>query len=312
MKQKIAKKEENDIEVKDEKISLENNFKKDKETKQIPPEALKDIFRNIIIAIGVIIYFAILNFTYFKIEQEKILSVIEICSGILLLAALVLLEIAYKKDSGKFTISAIEFLVLAFHSLSIKYVITRYDYQLQFYLLTSSYVISIYFILKAIIIYTKGRKKYLDTLSDIPEILKKDEPVKKEAKKRSEVVEKQPKVVEHKPKSKRGTKRKKKEPEKEIENSENKKETKKSKIKKEDSKIDKKTETKKTSKTTKTIKEEKTDEDVSKRKTATRKTKKADAKDSKEEKEDKEDLKVKDEEKKKSVKTKKKTSKKEE
>ena len=311
MKQKIAKKEEKDTKINNdklekEKISLENNLKKDKETKQIPQEALKDIFKNIIIAIGVIIYFAILNFTYFKIEQEKILSVIEICSGVLLLAALILLEIAYKKDSGKFTISVIEFLVLAFHSLSIKYVITRYDYQLQFYLLTSSYVISIYFILKAIIIYTKGRKKYLDTLSDIPEILKKDEPVKKEAKKRNEVVEK-PKVVENKPKSKRGTKRKKIEPEKEIENSENKKTTKKSKTKKEDSKADKKTETKKTSKSTKTLKEEKPGEDVSKRK-----TKKADSKTKKEEKEDKEDLKVKDEEKKKSVKTKKKTSKKEE
>lgn len=311
MKQKIAKKEEKDTKINNdklekEKISLENNLKKDKETKQIPQEALKDIFKNIIIAIGVIIYFAILNFTYFKIEQEKILSVIEICSGVLLLAALILLEIAYKKDSGKFTISAIEFLVLAFHSLSIKYVITRYDYQLQFYLLTSSYVISIYFILKAIIIYTKGRKKYLDTLSDIPEILKKDEPVKKEAKKRREVVEK-PKVVENKPKSKRGTKRKKIEPEKEIENSENKKTTKKSKTKKEDSKADKKTETKKTSKSTKTLKEEKSGEDVSKRK-----TKKADSKTKKEEKEDKKNLKVKDEEKKKSVKTKKKTSKKEE
>ena len=299
MKQKIAKKEEKDTKINNdklekEKISLENNLKKDKETKQIPQEALKDIFKNIIIAIGVIIYFAILNFTYFKIEQEKILSVIEICSGVLLLAALILLEIAYKKDSGKFTISAIEFLVLAFHSLSIKYVITRYDYQLQFYLLTSSYVISIYFILKAIIIYTKGRKKYLDTLSDIPEILKKDEPVKKEAKKRSEVVEKQPKVLEHKPKSKRGTKRKKKEPEKKIENPENKKATKKSKTKKEDSKADKKTEAKKTSKSTKTLKEEKPDEDVSKRK-----TKKLDSKTKKEEKEDKEDLKVKDEEKRK-------------
>ena len=128
MKQKIAKKEEKDTKINNdklekEKISLENNLKKDKETKQIPQEALKDIFKNIIIAIGVIIYFAILNFTYFKIEQEKILSVIEICSGVLLLAALILLEIAYKKDSGKFTISAIEFLVLAFHSLSIKYVI---------------------------------------------------------------------------------------------------------------------------------------------------------------------------------------------
>ena len=231
MKQKIAKKEEKDTKTKKdkvekEKISLENNLKKEKETKQIPQESLKDIFKNIIIAIGVIIYFAVLNFAYFKIEQDNILNVIEICSGILLIASLILMEIAYKKDNSKITITAIEFLILAFHSLSIKYVITRYDYQFQFYLLTSSYVISIYFILKAIIIYTKGRKKYLDTLSDIPEILKKDEPVKKEAKKRSEIAEKQKtKTLENKPKSKRGMKKINSKTNKEVKQNKEKKET---------------------------------------------------------------------------------------
>ena len=239
MKQKIAKKEEKDTKTnknkpEKEKISLENNLKKDKETKQIPEETLKDIFKNIIFAIGVIIYFAILNLIDLKIKQENILTIIEICSGILLLTSLILLEIAYKKDSTKSWITAIEFLVLAFHSLSIKYVITRYDYQLQFYLLTSSYIISIYFILKAIIIYTKGRKKYLDTLSDIPEILKKEKPIKKEAKKRSEEETKEKsKKTNQKPKSKRGTKRKKKETDKEIEKTKNKKTTKKPKTKKE-------------------------------------------------------------------------------
>ena len=176
-KEQINEEIEKNIDNKDtkkEKISIENKLKKEKESKQIPQESLKDIFKNIIFAIGVIIYFAILNFVYPRVEQELILNIVEICSGILLLAALVLLETAYKKDSGKFTIIAIEFLVLAFHSLSIKHVITKYDYQFQVYLLTSSYVISIYYILKAIIIYTKGRKKYLDNLSDIPEILKKE------------------------------------------------------------------------------------------------------------------------------------------
>lgn len=64
------------------------------------------------------------------------------------------------------------------------HVITLLKYEFQFYLLTSSYVIAIYYVLKAIILYTKGRKEYLEGLSDIPEIVKKEEPVKKEAKKR--------------------------------------------------------------------------------------------------------------------------------
>ncbi len=64
------------------------------------------------------------------------------------------------------------------------HVITLFKYEFQFYLLTSSYVIAIYYVLKATILYTKGRKEYLESLSDIPEIVKKEEPVKKEAKKR--------------------------------------------------------------------------------------------------------------------------------
>ncbi len=65
------------------------------------------------------------------------------------------------------------------------HVITLFKYDFQFYLLTSSYIISIYYVLKAIILYTKGRKEYLESLSDISEIVKKDKPIKKAAKKRN-------------------------------------------------------------------------------------------------------------------------------
>ena len=55
------------------------------------------------------------------------------------------------------------------------------DYDFRLYLLFSSYAISAYFILKSIIIYTRGRKEYEKSFSDISEIVKKDEPKKKEA-----------------------------------------------------------------------------------------------------------------------------------
>ena len=41
-----------------------------------------------------------------------------------------------------------------------------------------------YYIIKTIIIYFKARKKYLSSLSDVKEIVKKEKPIKKEAKKR--------------------------------------------------------------------------------------------------------------------------------
>lgn len=187
---------------------LEEERKSKKIPKEISQEILKKIFINLIIAIAIMGYFAILNYSYDKINQDNLVNIIEICSGVLLLISLILLEVSYKKDSGTLAITAIEFLVLTFHSLLIIHIITRYEYQFQFYILTSSYTIATYYVLKSIILYTKGRKEYLKGLSDISEIVKKEEPVKKEAKKQNPS-EEEKKKIQHKPKSAKVGKKKK-------------------------------------------------------------------------------------------------------
>ena len=96
-----------------------------------------------------------------------------------------MLEKAYKKDDTSIALTGVELLVLSIHSLSIMHVINVYKYDFRYYLLTSSYIFSIYYVLKSIILYTKEKKEYLNSLSDISEIVKKEEPVKKEAKKKS-------------------------------------------------------------------------------------------------------------------------------
>ena len=63
--------------------------------------------------------------------------------------------------------------------------ITILECEFRFYLIASSISVATYYILKGIIIYTKEKKEYLNTLSDISEIVKEDEPIKKEAKKRN-------------------------------------------------------------------------------------------------------------------------------
>lgn len=179
---------------------LEEERKSKKIPKEISQEILKKIFINLIIAIAIMGYFAILNYSYDKINQDNLVNIIEICSGVLLLISLILLEVSYKKDSGTLAITAIEFLVLTFHSLLIIHIITRYEYQFQFYILTSSYTVATYYVLKSIVLYTKGRREYLKGLSDISEIVKKEEPVKKEAKKQNPS-EEEKKKIQHKPKS---------------------------------------------------------------------------------------------------------------
>lgn len=153
--------------------------------KEVSQETLKKIFRNIIKAIIVAVYFIVLNIAYSSIKEERLVKDIEIFASVYLIVGIFFLEMAYKKDDGDSAQTGIEFLILSLHSLSIMHVITLFKYDFRFYLLTSSYIFCIYYVLKSIILYTKGRIEYLHSLSDISDIVKKDKPIKKDAKKRN-------------------------------------------------------------------------------------------------------------------------------
>ena len=159
---------------------------------------MNTVFKTLMKAIGIMGYFIVLNFAYTRMNLERLTNDIEVFSGIFLVLGLVMLERAYKKEDGKLAISGIELLVLSMHSLSINHVIAFYQYDFRFYLLTSSYVFAIYYVLKSIIIYTKEKRQYLKNLSDISEIVKeepKKEDVKKEEKESVSKEEKQLKEV---------------------------------------------------------------------------------------------------------------------
>lgn len=172
---------EKEIEGKD---LLEKTLQKKKIPKEVSQEILRKILKNLILAIVVMIYFIVSNICYTKFDTEQMERIIQLFSGGFLLAGLIMLEIAYKKESGSLTIIAIELFVLCIHALFINHITIVYNFDFRIYLLTSSYIFAIYYVLKSIIIYTKARMKYLKSLSDIPEILK-DEPIIKEAKKRN-------------------------------------------------------------------------------------------------------------------------------
>ena len=184
MIQKMKKNEGKEKAESKEKIKLEK-IERPKISKEASQEILKKIFRNVLKAIGIMLYFVILNLAFVNMKQERLIEDIKVFAGTFLVIGLIALEESYKKDRGDIAISAIELLVMSLHSLSIMHVIKLYKYDFRLYLLTSSYVFSIYYILKSIIIYTKERRAYMNSLSDISEIVRKDEPVKKEAKKRN-------------------------------------------------------------------------------------------------------------------------------
>lgn len=145
---------------------------------------MKTIFKNVLKAVGVICYFLILLYATTKMDIGRLEEDIKIFAGAYLVIGILVLERAYKKDSGIYAITGVELLVLSLHSLSIMHMVNLFKYELNKYLLVSAIIISIYYVIKGIVLYTKEKKDYLKGLSDIPDIVKKDEPVKKEAKKR--------------------------------------------------------------------------------------------------------------------------------
>ena len=143
----------------------------------------KKIFENLIIAVAMMLYFILINFSYLRMEEDLLLQGIKIASLTILFFSIIIFEVAYHKDSGRIAINGIEVLVLAIHTLTIRLLTARFKIDFGKYIVYLAYTFTIYYILKSIILYTIEKKKYLDSLSDIHEIVS-NEPVKKEAKKR--------------------------------------------------------------------------------------------------------------------------------
>ena len=126
---------------------------------------MKKILKNLLVAISIISYFMILVLANTRMSIERLANDIKVFAGAFLVVAILVLEKAYKKDSGKTAITSIELLVLAFHSLSIVHMVNIFKCDFHFYLIISSTLVVAYYIIKGIVIYTKDRKEYLKGLS---------------------------------------------------------------------------------------------------------------------------------------------------
>ena len=166
-----------------EKVSNPNK----KISKEIEKKVSTKTFINLLIAILIMAYFCVISVIYKNVLQGQIIHVVKVATLAFLAITLVLIEFAYKKESKRLFIHSMEALLLATHSLTTMHIIKIYNFDFQNYILFSSYVFSIYYVLKTIIINTKARRDYLKSLSDIPEIVQKEEPRKKEAFKKEKI-----------------------------------------------------------------------------------------------------------------------------
>ena len=152
--------------------------------KEVNEKYMKKIYLNILKAIIIVAYFLVLNLACEKVSPLYLERGIELCTMIFLITAIGVFEVAYRKDNDDLAIQGIEILVLSAYTLTSQHITKKYNFDFKTYSLVASYIFAIYFILKSIVVYTKGRKEIAEDMSDIKEIVKKEEPVKKEATKK--------------------------------------------------------------------------------------------------------------------------------
>jgi len=165
------------LEQQEKILKIEEIKKTLKNKKQLPKEEIEKInnilFKNIMIAIGIIVYFIFLNLGKMNIEHSVYTTDLKVFSMCTLLAAIIIIEIAYKKDSGEIALYGIEMIILAIATFSLIYINLMLSSR---YLLIStaiSFIFAIYYLIKSMVIYLRKRRQYF--VNDIKEIMNKEE-----------------------------------------------------------------------------------------------------------------------------------------
>lgn len=156
---------------------------KEKEKIKIP-NCNEDIYINIVYAVTSIAYFIALSIVYLNCSFNIFSVFIKVSYMMYLILAILIYEVAYKKDSGKLAIIAIEYTVIAIYILLLQRIVDIFKFDMLSFIVTSSFVFPIYYVIKAIVIDTRERREELKKLSDIKDIVKEEKPSKKVAKKR--------------------------------------------------------------------------------------------------------------------------------
>ena len=201
-------------------------MKKIIEKKEVDEKFLKKIYLNVLKAIIVVVYFLVMNLACENMETQYFERGVQLCTMIFLFISIFIFELAYRKDEDDLAIQGIEILILSAFILTSKHISKKFNFDFKNYSLVASYIFAIYFVLKGIVVYTKGRREMAEDLSDIREIVKKDEPIKKEAtkKKKEDADETVKEEIKKEPVKKRTTRKKTDNMEKSEEKIENKKE----------------------------------------------------------------------------------------
>lgn len=133
----------------------------------------KRMFENILIADILMAFLYLVSLGALNIETSVFIKDLKIFSIGFIIFTIILFEISYKRENGKLAINGLESFTFSVCILFSTYIYTMYMKDFDIYISLISYTFAIYYVVKSIIISKKMKKKYIQSLSDIEEIIKK-------------------------------------------------------------------------------------------------------------------------------------------
>ena len=158
-----------------EKLMQQEIEEKRKLTEEIKNKIDNKEFYNFWIAVAVLAYMIVVNFAYIKIDINEFKVFIKFATIILTFVIVSFFEISYRKDNLKYTLTAIELLILNLVVMYIPYIYTNQNIVLRRLIMLVPIYFGVYFSIKNCIIYKKEEFHHKNNLSDIKEILKEDD-----------------------------------------------------------------------------------------------------------------------------------------
>lgn len=155
---------------------IQETLKKEITAKKVIPKEEQDkmnveVFKNIAIAIVMVVFLNFIILGFINIENSVFLVDLKVFAVSILAIAIGVFEYAYKKDSRKIAIYGIETLILAFAMLAFIYLDIMCHSNFVIITVLITYTIAIYYTVKSIIIYQKMKKQYY--INSMKEIIKK-------------------------------------------------------------------------------------------------------------------------------------------
>ena len=114
----------------------------------------KKILINLAVLVGFVFYFYLINCIFSNYGKEKFTDLYKYISLGILSIAIVVFEIAYRKENGIIALYGIEIFVLSINSIISFNMINKFNLTFSQYINDSCFIYLLYYILKFVIIYT--------------------------------------------------------------------------------------------------------------------------------------------------------------